>query len=195
MQTLHDQKLLAPSKLPPARQEALRAQLLAALARDRQGVPVALHFRSSKDLGPNAIALPGGSVVITDELVELLHDQPEVLIGVVGHERGHVQHRHGMRDLLQATLLSAGAGLAFGDFSGLLASAPVLLAQLRYSRDFEREADGEAIQVLHANGISPAVMAVLFERLRGERDGGAWPAALGSHPDDDERIETFRKAR
>ncbi|OYU72188.1 MAG: hypothetical protein CFE45_40815, partial [Burkholderiales bacterium PBB5] len=45
----------------------------------------------------NALALPGGTLIVTDAMVRLLADRPDVLVGVFGHELGHLQHRHGMR--------------------------------------------------------------------------------------------------
>jgi Zn-dependent protease with chaperone function len=154
-------------------------------------------------LGANAFALPGGAIVVTDEMVRLLQGRDEVLIGVLGHELGHVQRRHGMRMLVQATLIGTAASIAWGDFSTVLAAAPVLIGQSAYSRNFEREADGEAITLLKANGISPSVMIELFERLaasRGAKPGEAKNGAfdlgisLASHPADAERMQRFREA-
>ena len=64
----------------------------------------------------NAFALPGGIIVVFDELVELAGDDDRVL-GVLGHELGHVVHRHSTRQLLQALGLAAIAGVVWGDFS------------------------------------------------------------------------------
>ena len=154
-------------------------------------------------LGPNAFALPGGSIVVTDEMLQLLAGRDDVLIGVLGHELGHVRRRHGMRLLVQATLIGTAASIAWGDFSAVLAAAPALLGQSAYSRDFEREADDDAITLLRANGMSPAVMVELFERLAASRTaaGGVDPSggfdlgiALASHPADAERMQRFRAA-
>ncbi len=154
-------------------------------------------------LGPNAFALPGGAVVVTDEMLQLLAGRDDVLLGVLGHELGHVRRRHGMRLLVQATLIGTAASIAWGDFSAVLAAAPALLGQSAYSRDFEREADDDAISLLRANGLSPAVMVELFERLAASRPaadvadkGGAFDLgiALASHPADAERMRRFLAA-
>lgn len=197
MQAIRAEGWLEPSRLPAAQRERLRDAW--SLAKTRAGLgdlPIALHFHKSR-IGPNAFALPGGQVVLTDELVTLVDGREDVLLGVLAHEAGHVRHRHGMRMLAQTTLLGSISSIAFGDFSGLLATAPALLGHLGYSRDLEREADGDAIALLQANGIPPAVMATLFERLQArQRDDGLpdLPIALGSHPADAERIERFRSA-
>jgi len=209
--------LLQPSAIDAQRQAQLQRAFEQAIARSAPAAsPPRLRFHAAKRLGPNAFALPGGTIVVTDELLQRLADRDDLVMGVLAHEFGHVRHRHGMRLLVQTTLLGAATSVAFGDFSTLLASLPALLGQLGYSRDFEREADDEAIVVLRANGISPAVMASLFERLL-RRDADAPPTAqtsasspskpgstddadaglgiaFSSHPADAERIARFKAA-
>ncbi len=213
-----DSVLLAPSSVPAARQQAVREAFAAALARTGTAgnVPAypaypayELRFHASprsgpapdapSRLGPNAFALPGGVIVVTDDMLALLQGRDDVLIGVLGHELGHVRRRHGMRMLVQATLIGAAASIAWGAFSAALAAAPALLGNSAYSRDFEREADAEAVALLRANGISPVVMVELFERLAAKRAGAPRGGfdhgiALASHPADAERTQRFRAA-
>lgn len=211
-----DGVLLLPSAVPAARQQQLREAFAAAAERaDPPGHRPAYELRfyasprlgtgpeARTRLGPNAFALPGGTIVVTDEMLQLLQGRDDVLIGVLGHELGHVRRRHGMRMLVQATLIGTAASIAWGDFSTVLAAAPALLGQSAYSRGFEREADDDAIRLLRANGLSPAVMVELFERLRATRQAGHEDAAkdgfdlgiaLASHPADAERTQHFRDA-
>lgn len=192
---------LKPSQLPMAQQAAIRQAFDAMLARgyaDGERPRCSLRFHAGS-LGPNAFALPGGTIVLSDELVQRVDGDLPMLLGVLAHEAGHVRHRHGTRLLLRTALLGSATALAFGDFSGLLASAPALLGQLAYTRDFEREADAESVRLLRASGHSPAVMADFFERLREPRehdgDVGFLPGiALSSHPPDAERMRSFRAA-
>lgn len=179
---------LEPTELPAARQARLRAELARAVTAaypPTERPAYTLHFHKSK-IGPNAFALPGGHVVLTDELVRLLDDDEAAIIGVLAHELGHVRHRHGMRMLIQSTLLAAAASVAFGDFSSVIAGAPALLGHMAYSRAFEREADDESIAVLRAAGLPPEAMVKLFERLPfAEADGSLPPPcpAAGQAPD------------
>ena len=162
-----------------------------------QGAPAPwrLEFRAAdRALGPNALALPGGTIIVTDAMMELLADRPDALLGVLGHEWGHVRHRHGMQSLARATLVGGLASLVLGDFSSLLAAAPALLAQLSYSREFEREADAESVRLLRSAGHSPAAMAEFFKRVRGLPGRRPVPIALASHPDDEERVRYFEQA-
>ncbi len=177
-----------PADAPSAKASAASAPAASASAAGR--APAA------DDGVANALALPGGTLIVTDAMARLLADRPDVLVGVFGHELGHLQHRHGMRLLVQAGLLAAASSLLIGDFSSVLAAAPVVLGQAAYSRAFEFEADQAAVRMLQANGSSPKVFGVLFERLQRAQaveggttaDGGGWPTGLASHPPDAERM-------
>lgn len=206
-ETLHDmlieQGLLEESRIDPARRRKLAESFRRHVSRtygEREPPPYSLVFHASP-LGPNALALPDGTIVVTDALVELLKDGEPTLMGVMGHELGHVEGRHGMRQLVQASILGGAGALVFGDFSYLFATAPALLGQLSYSRQLELEADDAASRLLLANGESPQVMAVLFERLAGAsaskgkaEEESALGIALTTHPADAERIRRFREA-
>jgi Zn-dependent protease with chaperone function len=207
---------LKPSELPAATQAKLResfAQWVRNAYPEGNAPQWQLAFHKSQALGPNAFALPGGHIVVTDELVMMLHDLPDATLGVMAHELGHVQHRHGLDLMVRASLVSALLGVVIGDASGFLASVPVTLVTQAYSRDAERQSDARAAAMLHANGKSPAVMAIFFERLRTaqpvdgpgtaplgkgpqptdqEGEDAALPIAISSHPDLAERIRYFK---
>lgn len=184
-----DKTTFAASGLPAARQAQLSAEF-AAITRDFTwpGAPPKLIFRTGGSIGANAIALPSGLVVLTDELVAKSEDDNE-LRGVLAHEVGHVAHRHAMRMLVQSstsTLVLAGV---FGDVSGaapLTAAAPALLVNSAYSRDFEREADDFAFRWMARHHIPPQQLGELLERLGGKGSGEA--SFLASHPDIEERV-------
>lgn len=200
-----DRHLLQPTRLDAALQQRVGAAFSRALAAQPAGsVPAhTLVFRHSR-IGPNALALPGGTIVLTDQLALAFESEPEVLVGVLAHELGHVQHRHGMRMVVQASLIGLVTSVALGDFNSLLAAAPVLLGQQSYSRDAEREADAHSAALLRTAGISPAVMVGFFEKMAAQRrakdgvtgadDSSALGIAIASHPADAERIEFFRTA-
>ena len=206
-----DQHLMKPSKLPAQTQADVRS----AFKRNLGTLPAGslpewkLEFRQST-MGPNAFALPGGTMVLTDELFDLVQGDEQIITAVLAHELGHVKHRHGLRMLVQATVLGGLGAVVLGDFSTLLAAVPALLGQAHYSRAAEREADAHAVAVLKAASISPAVMVTLFEKLDHARAAKSPPAsvsktqatnndswlgiAFASHPSDAERIQYFRDA-
>ncbi len=198
-----DQQWLKPSRLTAEAQRAWRARWAAMLQQARQaGGPAvpeqfAVHFRDGgKALGPNAFALPGGDVVLTDELLKLLDDTPDAALTVLAHELGHVQHRHGLRMLLHAGTIGVVASVIVGDFSTLLAAAPALLASNAYSPDNEREADSYARALARAGGVDPSRMAVFFERVAHKKRSEETPPspiaiAISTHPADEERVKFF----
>ena len=207
---------LRPSQLPATQQSELQ-QAFAGLvqrARRAEGVDTlaaqaasspaqwTLHLHDSADLGPNAFALPGGTVVVTDALVKLLQDDAhprniDTLLGVMAHELGHLKHRHGLDMMVRASLVGALVGVVLGDASSLLASVPATLVTRAYSRDVERQADAYAAQLLYQSGIAPQVMVRFFERIeRGSgpdqgRASSLLPIAIASHPNHAERSAFF----
>jgi len=202
-----DAHLLKRSQLTWAERNAVFDRFADAVdtALDNRALPKLTRFHlefrdGGKALGPNAFALPGGTIVITDELVRMLADRPEAMVGVLGHELGHVKHRHGLRLTLRAGAAGLATGVLLGDFSVALASAPALLAQKSYSRDFEREADDYARTLMRGARINPAVMVSFFERMQklraqgdGDPDSNAFATAFSTHPADEERIAFFKK--
>ncbi|MDQ7746836.1 M48 family metallopeptidase [Hydrogenophaga pseudoflava] len=146
-------------------QQALRAHTAAQAARGVVVRPSRLLIRHSEDIGPNALALPGGTMLLTDDMARLLQHDTDVIAGVLAHELGHVQHRHGVRMLVQVGVLGFVTSTLWGDYSGVLATVPLWLGQAHYSREAEREADAYSVTVLRDAGLSPAVMTRLFERF------------------------------
>jgi Zn-dependent protease with chaperone function len=155
-----------------------------------------LEFRSSTIFGPNALAFPGGLIVVTDEMVRVA-ETPEETIAVLAHEMGHVELRHAMRSVLQNSLVAAAAAAVTSDASSLsiaVAGFPMLVAERKYSRGFEAAADEYAFKLLKRKRYSPAAFASLMERLariKGEEEGPV--AYISSHPGKAERVQRVRK--
>lgn len=125
---------LKPSKLPADRQAALRSRfdaLAQQVSPQLQRYPgyaprLTLQFRSS--IGPNAFALPGGTIVVTDAMVNAAAEHKltdDALIGVLAHEIGHVLHRHTTRMVVEQGVLNVGLGLALGDVSMLVSTGGI----------------------------------------------------------------------
>jgi Zn-dependent protease with chaperone function len=194
-----DGRWMQPSQLPLDVQQRLRARFAQSMQATYPKALQAyqLEFRQSK-IGPNAFALPGGTMVMTDELVKLVNDD-DVVMGVLGHEIGHVTLRHGMRQLVQLGVLQGVMSIAFGDYGTLITTAPLLLGSAAYSRDAEREADAHSIRFMQANHISPLVMVKFFQAMQAQQKTKNKSSPLGisiisTHPADEERIAKFRAA-
>jgi Zn-dependent protease with chaperone function len=202
---------LKPSKLSAARQQELRTRFHA-LARQvgpelrtYGGYAPPLHLQFRSGMGPNAFALPGGTIVVTDAIVEEAARRKlgdDALLGVLAHEIGHVMHRHTTRLVVEQGVLNVGLGLALGDVSTVVASGSALLTGLSYRRAHESEADCFAVALLHRAGLSPVPMADLLLAIdaqahgAGQADprsaGRAWTRILSSHPDTAQRARLLQ---
>lgn len=198
-----DQRWLQPTRLPPGRQAELRTQFdtlltqLAPLKRYPAYAPrYELHFR--RGLGPNAFALPGGIVVMTDELVEAAAKQglsDDALLGVLAHEIGHVEHRHGTRLVVEQGVLNVGLGLALGDVSSVVSMAGTLLTSLSYRRQHESESDCFAFALMARAQRSTAPLAELLSGLSSSSkapESGGLGDWLRTHPATPQRAELLR---
>ncbi len=174
---------LRPSGLSDARQRQLQG-LLDQVKPANSPYHYELTLVDSADIGPNAFALPGGHVLMTDQLVRAAKSDNEIM-AVLAHEAGHVENRHGLRSVVQYGGVSLAITLLTGDSTSMLALAPALLADMKYSRDFEREADHFAFTQLEARHVSPCVLGQFLQRMSGRDDGSA--NLLASHPSTEER--------
>jgi Zn-dependent protease with chaperone function len=189
-----DQLFLHPSQLKKDRQQQLNLLFQQAFSHLPNYSHYQLNFRSSPQLGANALALPSGVLIITDDLIKLA-DNDEQIIAVLAHEIGHIEYRHGLRSIFQnsfSALLMAGLLGDISSISSLSVTLPTILVQTRYSRLFELEADNYALNFLVAQHIKPQVFAVMLSHLepKGDKKSGASEFDyLSSHPNTQERIE------
>lgn len=194
---LDEKNVFQKSKLPPAVQRTVEegfAQLHHGLSMDAS---YRLEFRHAPAVGPNAFALPGGTIVITDEMI-LLAQSPDEVQAVLAHEIGHVERRHALRSVLQNSAIAALTATLASDASSLslaVSSLPVIIAQTKYSREFESEADDYAFGLLKQHNLSPELFASMMERLTEKHRGGErmW-SFVSTHPITAERIARAREA-
>ena len=168
---------------PLSEREKRLSQRFAALTA-KTDVPYHLQFRSFVG-GPNAFALPDGTIVVSSE-IESLSDNDDALLFVMGHELGHLRYRHGMKSLARATMTSIIMTWYVGDVSNALALATAGIANLSYSRQAEAEADHFSAQLLHAHGLSTKPAAVLFHAMENyvPPDAEVTPGPLQAHKKD-----------
>jgi Zn-dependent protease with chaperone function len=197
-----DNSFCAPTALDAARQAKLRKTLQTVTAGIADAHRYRLELRACH-VGPNAFAIPGGAIVLTDELAKLAQNEQQ-LAAVLAHEVGHVKNRHGLRMALQAAGVSVLVAAIAGDavsITSLAVALPTALLQSGYSREFEYEADTYAYARLKALGISPRHFADILTRmeaLHSKRPGAATRRGKGAdkardyfstHPMTAERIE------
>lgn len=192
---LDNYEWFGPTRLEKGLQEDIRR----GFAELHGGLPMTaryrLEFRDARLIGPNAFALPGGTIVITDEMIKATKSRAEIL-AVLAHEIGHVERRHTLRHLLQDSAVAVVAAAITSDAASLsvaVAGAPALLAQAKYSREFETEADEFAFRLLKRRGLSPEAFATLMERLSKEHEDAERAFAfIATHPVTAERVSRAR---
>jgi Zn-dependent protease with chaperone function len=203
-------KMIEPSRFSDERLAEIH-QVLRTVLPARPRVPLRLLVRQSKQLGANALALPDGTIILTDAMVLAILDKKTTfgdfetaqLAGVLAHEIGHIEQRHGARLLARSSLMAAFSAALLGDFSAVAAAVPATLVSMQHSREMETDADSYAISVLKKRGLPLAPLAHLLEVLgqHGE-DAGAGAADwaekfeqyISSHPQLAKRGARLRQA-
>jgi Zn-dependent protease with chaperone function len=200
-----------PGKTAKAPQTKISTSLKNMCAALKNCPPYRLEFREGGAISANAFALPGGIIVVTDELVALSKNETEV-VAVLAHELGHVQQRHAFRQSIQGVLSGLILAAITGDVSSMASSLGGVVLEMRYSKAHETEADTFALNALQKACLPPKAFADILQRLEDQGKGaktkvpdntdsgpGQKPTALSemlsSHPDTQSRIKSFLKAR
>ena len=150
------------------------------------------------DAAVNAFAIPGGKIFVTRGILTHMTDEAE-LMGVLGHEIGHVTARHSVQQMSRQQL--AGLGLGIGSILsediaryGQIASTGLSVLFLKYGRDAERQADELGFKYMVREGYDPRAMVDMFDILRRTGgEGGRVPNWLATHPYPEERIATTQQ--
>ncbi len=149
----------------------------------------------------NAFALPGGWLYVNRGLITTAENESE-LAGVIGHEIGHVDRKHGARAIsrqfgaaviVEATLGGENASVRRQVLRQVVAVSTGI-GQLNYGRDAEREADRFAVESTYATGIDPEGTATFFEKLMAmqKKEPGRLGRLFSTHPPSRERVENVR---
>lgn len=178
------------------------AQRLARLTKgltNAAGLP--LNFKVYKVVDVNAFACPDGSVRVFSSLMDIMSD--DELLGVIGHEIGHVAKHHSKKAFKQELLTGAArdaissAGGMIGALSdSQLGALSTSLASAKYSQKQEKEADDFGYDFLKSHGKNPWGMVMAFEKL--EKMSGSNKASyiqkmFSSHPETKERIKRMEQ--
>ena len=162
-----DQLYFSPSKADLARKASITAALKQLCVALKDCPQYQLEFRDGGMIGANAFALPGGYMVVTDQIIELSQNDTEI-IAVLAHELGHVKQRHTFRQSLQGVLSGLILAAITGDVSTIGSGLPTVLMQMRYSREHETEADTYALNALQKACLPPKAFADILQRLEAQ---------------------------
>lgn len=168
---------------------------------DVDGIP--LNFKVYEVIDVNAFACADGSVRVFSSLMDIMDD--DELLGVIGHEIGHVGLHHSKKGIKQELLTGAlkDAVSSTGGIAGALSDSQLgtlseALVNAKYSQKQEKEADNYGYDFLKKNGKNPWGMVDAFEKLDAmEQQAGSTPSTISkmfsSHPDTQERIKNMTK--
>ncbi|AFK03785.1 peptidase M48 Ste24p [Emticicia oligotrophica DSM 17448] len=157
-----------------------------------------LKFTVVKDKQINAFALPGGNVVVFDAILEKIKT-PEELAALLSHEVTHVKERHSLKGLSRSLAGSMVVSVIVGDMNSIgniMVSQANNIYELGFTREMEKEADLEGLEIMFHNKLDPKGMTRLMERLHEEEKKygvDKMPAYLNSHPMTKERIDYINK--
>ncbi|MEM6640006.1 MAG: M48 family metallopeptidase [Pseudomonadota bacterium] len=176
---LLDRVVFEPSTLDTATQDQIRQRFfdtLVPLEQEATDIEYELLFRqwplddgeSDTEHGiPNALALPSGQIVVTDQFVRLA-TSPDEIDAVLLHEMGHVVERHGLQMAVQGAIVAGIVVVVVGD-AGALADMGVglgsLLISSHYSRGHESEADRYAFGKMLKSGIDPRAFGRILSAM------------------------------
>lgn len=175
--------------------DGLARKVAVSAEKDRPGVPWQL-FVIDEGKTANAFATPGGRIYVYSGLLLAARNEAEV-VGVLGHEMGHVVARHTARQLVAAKGLEMAASMALGQQPNEIAALAAGLAgkgsMLAYGREMERESDKYGVKYASAAGYNPDALATFFEMLGSKGDVPELLAFLSTHPPSAERVKNIRQ--
>lgn len=138
----------------------------------------------------NAFATPGGYIYLYSGLIKYL-DRADDLAGVLGHEMAHADKRHTVRNLQKMygiqILLSVALGNNPSALEEIAAQIGGQLAGLKFSREYETEADESSVEYLAPTAYACNGAASFFVKLN-EEGGGRPPEFLSTHPNPENRV-------
>lgn len=180
----------------------LRLKKLTEGLEDADGIPLNFKVYYVKDV--NAFACADGSVRVFSSLMDIMTD--EELLGVIGHEIGHVAHRDskkGFRTALLTSALKDGIASQGGKAAALtesqLGGLTEALVNARFSQKQECDADDYGYEFLKKAGKNPWAMSLSFKKLKelqgqsGAQGSGKLNQLFSTHPDLDLRIKRMEE--
>lgn len=178
-----------------------RVGLWVALQSERPALPWRFAAVAADQI--NAFAVPGGTVLVTTGMLQLLANEAE-LACVLGHEIGHVARKHHLDLLQKETLLQTGAKLLADNLQGggvkgeakkfLVGEGAEIFAR-SLDRGAERDADNDGVVLAARAGYDPGACLIFMQRLAGlKEEAGTLAALYKTHPQAGERVGDIERA-
>jgi len=177
--------------------EDVGRRLVSAIPAEFQHREFQYYFKVVNARDINAFALPGGPMYVNRGMIQSARTEGE-MAGVMAHEISHVALRHGTAQATKGQkygLLAGIAGIAGTIFGGpgvgQLAQAPFAVYLLKFSREYETEADVLGSQIMARAGYDPRELANMFRTL--EQQGGGGGGFLSDHPSPSDRYARINR--
>ena len=178
--------------------ERVGERLVAAIPQQFQHPEFDYYFKVVNARDINAFALPGGPMYVNRGMIEAARTEGE-MAGVMAHEISHVALRHGTAQATKSqkySTLAAIAGIAGAVITrnpnvGQLAQAPFAVYLLKFSREYETEADILGAQIMAQAGYDPRDLANMFRTI--EQQGGGGGGFLSDHPSPKDRYARINR--
>lgn len=195
--TILEKSFLSETTLTLDKQQVVKAIWIRLLSDiDTEHHDYQLHLAQSDVFGANALALPNGQIVVTDQLIEQLEkhtENPEgALIAILLHEIGHVEHQHSLTLVAQSVSTAIVFAMIFNDLEGIgevLIGTSSSLLQNAFSRDMETQADAYALKKLTELNKPTSLFADAMKSFHQGEDIEDEMSYLSSHPATSERIK------
>src|SRR2546430_5814780 len=166
--------------------ERVGQRLVAAIPSEFQHPEFHYYFKVLNASDINAFALPGGPMYVNRGMIQAARTEGE-MAGVMAHELSHVALRHGTAQATKAQKYAVGAGVAGilgtifgGPAVGQLAQLPIGAYFLKFSREYETEADLLGARIMANAGYDPRDLANMFRTI--EQQGGGGGGWFSDHP-------------
>ena len=181
--------------------ERVGQQLVAAVPSQFQQPAFNYRFKWVNASDLNAFALPGGPMYIDRGMIEAAHNEGE-MAGVMAHELSHVVLRHATAQATKAssagsTLRNLGlilGGAVVGGQAGAQLGAGIAgTFMLKFSREYESQADTLGAQIMANAGYDPRDLANVFRTIAQQEGGRGGPQWLSDHPDPGNRYENINR--
>ena len=162
-----DKSWFEKSQLSEKKQKELHALFNDLLINIEGSENYKLEFRLGGKIKANAFALPNGTIVFTDELINLAENNLEIA-SIMLHEIGHLKRKHSIRATIQQFSLAMFIMVITGDVStssSIITAIPVMLVESGFSQKMEIEADTYSLDFMLKHHIDPSYFAIMMEKL------------------------------
>ncbi len=189
---------LLPDSQVNAYVERIGQRLVASIPPEFQHPEFRYYFKVINASDMNAFALPGGPMYVNRGMIQAARTEGE-MAGVMAHELSHVALRHGTAQATKAQKYAVGAGIAGilgtiltgSSAVGQLAQLPIGAYFLKFSREYETEADLLGARIMANAGYDPRDLANVFRTLQAQGGGGG--GFLSDHPSSSDRYARINR--